>query len=689
MKTEQLSVDFVGYIEKDIEPRYKRANCFSPLFEAISNSIHAIEDSENGDAGQITIEILHPQSNGMFEQTPDNSVVGFTITDNGVGFTDDNLQSFCVVHSSHKKQRGGKGVGRFSWLAFFKEVRIESVYRGKDGLFRLRRISFCKQNDGYIQIEEENAADEQARTTVRLLTTREHVKGKMRKSAPEIAEIIFKHFYLTFSKKKNLSVEIVDSLESKPLFVSNLLSNIESECFTQDIYGSELQIETAYFPCQTEASGVNRLEYCADGRSVQTLDFSKICHAPKNAFFMHKDQACNVSIYVHSTIFDQIVDSSRSELLFPNESETLLNGTTIPTEEDVDNAVSVAVRKRFKENFLRFEREKRQAVEAFLAKNPQYKAIMKFAKKELDELSFAPTPAEIEKAFHQASLRIDEEQAQKLSSLLTLMPDDLSNEDAEKTFQDVLEGIETTKQFRLTSYVLRRKQALELLSFLLKKGKSQKYPLERHIHNLLCPMQSNSNDESFLSNNLWIIDDRLLPYEYIPDEKQYYSDKTLESIPQVESESARRPDLIAFERPKLFSVGGELPLTSIIILELKRPMRDDYDPTENPIDQVLDYVDELKKGLKDVDGRPIEIDERVRVYCYILADLTPSLVKRCERHNLIKTHDGLGYYGFLSQTDPRVYVEVISYQKLLKDAEARNKAFFKMLSLPDKLFLFK
>lgn len=32
---------------------------------------------------------------------------------------------------------------------------------------------------------------------------------------------------------------------------------------------------------------------------------------------------------------------------------------------------------------------------------------------------------------------------------------------------------------------------------------------------------------------------------------------------------------------------------TIVILELKRPMRDDYDAKENPIQQLLGYVDKL------------------------------------------------------------------------------------------------
>ena len=35
---------------------------------------------------------------------------------------------------------------------------------------------------------------------------------------------------------------------------------------------------------------------------------------------------------------------------------------------------------------------------------------------------------------------------------------------------------------------------------------------------------------------------------------------------------------------------------TIVILELKRPMRDDYTYAENPVDQMLEYVEKLSSN---------------------------------------------------------------------------------------------
>ena len=55
-----------------------------------------------------------------------------------------------------------------------------------------------------------------------------------------------------------------------------------------------------------------------------------------------------------------------------------------------------------------------------------------------------------------------------------------------------------------------------------------------------------------------------------------------------------------------------------------------------------------------------------------------SLKKSAARAGLVPTQDGEGYFGY----NPTVgtYIEVISYDKLLKDAKQRNRTLF------DKLF---
>lgn len=86
-----------------------------PLFEAIVNSIHAIEDTGKRD-GRIEVEVL--RSGGLFGQADHQNadIAGFSVIDNGIGFDDQNFDAFTTSDTTYKASRGGKGIGRFMWL---------------------------------------------------------------------------------------------------------------------------------------------------------------------------------------------------------------------------------------------------------------------------------------------------------------------------------------------------------------------------------------------------------------------------------------------------------------------------------------------------------------------------------------------------------------------------------------------
>ena len=101
-------------------------DAFLPVFEAVVNSIHSIEDRFGLDGaatkGRIEVHVHRvPQSHlpGTVGRPPVEPVESFTVVDNGVGFTDPNLESFETADSTAKIERGGKGIGRLTWLIVF------------------------------------------------------------------------------------------------------------------------------------------------------------------------------------------------------------------------------------------------------------------------------------------------------------------------------------------------------------------------------------------------------------------------------------------------------------------------------------------------------------------------------------------------------------------------------------------
>ena len=84
-------------------------------------------------------------------------------------------------------------------------------------------------------------------------------------------------------------------------------------------------------------------------------------------------------------------------------------------------------------------------------------------------------------------------------------------------------------------------------------------------------------------------------------------------------------------------------------------------------------------------GRPIRIHETTPFYCYIICDLTPKLEQQAQDYGFQKTPDQLGYYYYSNNYG--AYVEIISFDKLIKDAYKRNQILFDKLNINESLVL--
>lgn len=107
-----------------------------PLFEAVVNSIHSLEDANKMMNGSITVEIVrnsHPPltlADTKKKPGPEAlaEITSFRITDNGIGFTDIHWESFQILDSPLKADRGCRGIGRILWLKAFSSAKISSVF---------------------------------------------------------------------------------------------------------------------------------------------------------------------------------------------------------------------------------------------------------------------------------------------------------------------------------------------------------------------------------------------------------------------------------------------------------------------------------------------------------------------------------------------------------------------------------
>ena len=128
----------------------------------------------------------------------------------------------------------------------------------------------------------------------------------------------------------------------------------------------------------------------------------------------------------------------------------------------------------------------------------------------------------------------------------------------ERTAEDI-------KKSDLANYVFHRRVILDLLERAIQRGEDGKYAREDLIHNLIMPMQKDSNEVMNDSCNLWLLDERLAFHNYLA------SDKTLLSMPITGSTETKKPDICSlniFDNAILVSEGDRLPLASIVVVRL-------------------------------------------------------------------------------------------------------------------------
>jgi hypothetical protein len=234
------------------------------------------------------------------------------------------------------------------------------------------------------------------------------------------------------------------------------------------------------------------------------------------------------------------------------------------------------------------------------------------------------------------------------------------------------------KRGALAEYVTRRKAVIDLFQKFLEYKDEEKpnYQREDAIHRLVCPMRVDSHTLEIEDHNLWLLDDRLAFYRF------FASDKEVRSYSGVDEKD--RPDLAFFYDTCVAWREGE-NCDTVVLVEFKKPMRDDYTSGRDPVQQVLHYAKCLRSesAIPDVKGRAIRgINAGTAFHCYVVADLTPSL-EASIIGRFSRTPDGQGYFGY--SPDPPAFVEIVPYGKILKDAKIRNTIFFKTLGITSEV----
>jgi anti-sigma regulatory factor (Ser/Thr protein kinase) len=124
-----LSGNIINRVRRLPKPT-NAAEALQPLFEAVSNGMHAVEDAnslETAAVGRINITIENARS---------PSDLTITVSDTGVGLDAERFEAFRTTDTDFKIKRGGKGIGRLLWLDAFDHVKIASIFRQSGKLYK-------------------------------------------------------------------------------------------------------------------------------------------------------------------------------------------------------------------------------------------------------------------------------------------------------------------------------------------------------------------------------------------------------------------------------------------------------------------------------------------------------------------------------------------------------------------------
>ena len=659
-----------------------------PLFEAVVNSIHAIEEKmvpmENG---LIRIEIVRKVKDGELDfedikrRGPEakGEILGFRIHDNGIGFDDENMKSFHTLDSDHKVFKGGRGVGRLLWLKAFKFVKVTSVFIAKNSTLTTRSFVFDSASGVSGEVTRDAEAQSSTGSIIELDGFNAKYRAYARKTGKAITEAIVEHCLWYFLRPGGAPDIRVEDDGELFLLADGFEEHMHSAPCPETVEIKGREFELVHAKLRSNSISAHSVAFCADQRVV---DEEKLVGKVPGLYGRIPDGTVDFvySCYVCSRYLDENVRSERTGFDIPESVEELLEKTEISLA-DIRGAVIGRAEAFLKDHLSENKEKSKERVSRFVATTaPRYRPILSRIPE--DQLNVDPdiSDKDLDLALHKHFAALESELLAEGHDIMAASPSD-DFMDYEARLRAYLSKAEDIKKSDLASYVSHRRVILDLFEKATQRDAEGKYAREELIHQLIMPMRVDSNSVTLNAGNLWLIDERLAFHDYLA------SDKPLSSMPITGSTDTKEPDLCVlnfFDQPVLFSDSGKLPPATLEIIEIKRPLRNDATQGEekDPIEQAIGYLDRIRSGgMRTANGRIIPRSEHTPAFCYILADLTPTLVARCERvHDLTRTADGMGYFGY--KKNSQAYIEVIGFDRLLTMAKERNRAFFDKLGLP-------
>jgi hypothetical protein len=653
-----------------------KTNVYTPIIEAIVNSIDSIDQSGRPDG---KIEIVFTRSINQPLGLEGSALADFSnvqIKDNGIGFTQENRNSFDTLYSNFKILKGGKGYGRFTYLKYFDSVSVDSVFNDSTSF---KRRTFDFGFDKEIVINEDLTATDSIDSCTSL-----YLKGlkddsldkKLETISRRLVEKLLIYFIndnykcpvITlresdkkdsivlndYIKKENGEIQLISSQEAE------IINPIAKKTFCFKVFkifyphGKKSKISLAAHNREVTENSLH--DYIPEFIDDFYEEFEK-----GNGEKTRKDYI--VKTYVMGEYLDSNVSLERSDFNFDDRTSVLYDFTR---EEIEKKAAEITKALFIDEVKVRSEKKLAKIKEYVEEKAPWHKDY-------LGDIDITSMPYNVDSRAIELEIqkvKYDQETNARVKiEAIVNNPD----KDIDDSVTELIGQISKAKLNELAHYVALRKVILDLFKKSLKRKNDGKYDLEGSVHGIIFPLRSDTEKTKFTNHNLWILDERLNFTHYLSSDKPLNGGNT------------ERVDILAFGKRTAFRGGNEMS-NPVTIFEFKRPGRDDFTDTsskEDPEEQIIRYVNDISDGkYKTPEGRQINIGVNTPFYGYIVCDLTPKVVNWLTRiKDYTPMPDNQGWFKWYKNNN--LYIEVLSWDKLLGDAALRNKVFFNKLGIDD------
>lgn len=245
---------------------------------------------------------------------------------------------------------------------------------------------------------------------------------------------------------------------------------------------------------------------------------------------------------------DSIVNTTRTSFEFDEINNQL---SLIGTGKDSLITTAVGFVKTYLNEYINdIDKQKRHEIDTYAENHPQYRYLLNIKPEVYDYIPAGLAADSLELELHK-EVQKWETDIKKKGIQLEQKDSSIDTETYNQLYEEYWKNVTDLSKTCLAEYVTRRKALLKMLEDALTIQDTGKFKKESVIHSIICPMQHTSNDVSYEEMNLWIVDERMAYHRYLA------SDKTLKSMPVIDSNSTKEPDIAIFDQAFAFSDNEE------------------------------------------------------------------------------------------------------------------------------------